>query len=546
MSVPAHAPGRAAFTGPLPLILLDRASMNPARAYLEDVSGRQVSYAEFLALVGKYMTHLWRLGVGPGDRVAVLMPQGIDAHAVWLAIVWLGGWEVPVNIEFHGDMLAYLMADAKARIAVVAPDLAGALARIANRLEHLQSILVTDPSFGGHSYDFGRASVSCFDAGVDAHADVRLAPSIGDGDVATVIYTSGTTGPSKGVLVPWGEFYTALDIYGCRKDGSDVLYTPFPINHLSGKVPIYDMAALGGKAVLRRRFSVGEFWSDVRSHGCTATILLGGTAAFLANQPAAPTDRDHGMRNVVMVPVMDDYQAFAERFSLSIMTIYGMSECGWPFMSPPTGLANARSCGRLRDGWHVRIVDAAGIDVPVGDAGELLVRCDQPHALMRGYLDRPEATQNALRDGWFHTGDAFRADVDGNYYFVDRLKDAIRRRGENISSFEVETLALKYPQLGECAAVAVPAETGEDEIKLVCTGRDGQAVDLEGLARFCAEQMPGFMVPRYFEQLPALPYTPTNKVQKTALRATGIGNAWDRLLHRATVPQDKNASTNRR
>lgn len=504
-------------------MLFDRAQATPDSVFLEEVGGRSANYAEFVEQVGRFIGALRAAGAAEGSRVAVLVPQSIEAHVVWLAVAWLRGWEVPINNEFHGDMLAYLLNDSKATILVATDEFVPTIKAIADRLEHLRTLLVL-----GEPEDVPGLDVITLDRAADVDPAVETRPDLEDGDVATIIYTSGTTGPSKGVILPWGEFYSAIDIYGCRKDGSDALYTPFPTNHMSGKVPIFDMAALAGRAVLRRRFSTTEFWSDVREYRCTGTILLGGVAVFLNNEPKAPEERDHSMHTVLMAPVMDEYREFEKRFGTTVMTGYGMSECGFPFLAPPGTLANSAACGRLRDGWHVRIVNAAGQVLPAGEVGELLVRCDRPHAIMLGYLDRPEATAEALRDGWFHTGDAFRVDDGGNYYFVDRIKDAIRRRGENISSFEVESFVARFPGVGECAAVAVPSETGEDEIMVAFVAVEGAAVDMGSLAQFCEAEMPAFMVPRYFKQLPALPYTPTNKVRKAQLRATGIEGAWDR------------------
>lgn len=521
---PTHRP--QPLCAPLPNMLFDRAQSMPDRPFIEEVGGARVSFAEFLDLVARRMTAFARLGVSRGSRVAVFVPQSIEAHAIWQALAWLGAWEVPINNEYHGDMLAYVLNDSRATTLAVSAEFWPVVAAVAGRLDVLKDVLVFDGPVAAESAPL---AVAPFDPGTPPHPACRRPPSLEAGDVATVIYTSGTTGPSKGVILPWGEFYTALDIYGCLKDGSDALYAPFPINHMSGKVPLFDMAALAGRMVTRRRFSTGAFWSDVRAHRCTGTILLGGTAHFLNNQPPAPGERVHAMRKVVMVPVMQDYRKFEDRFGVAVMTIYGMSECGFPFISPDEGLVNAASCGRLRPGWQVRIVDERDEDVPVGEAGELLVRCDQPNSLMIGYLDRPEETANAMRGGWFHTGDAMKADAAGNYYFVDRIKDAIRRRGENISSFEVETFVARFPGIVECAAVAVPSETGEDEIKIACVTAEGTGLDFESLARFCEEKMPPFMVPRYFEHLPALPYTPTNKVRKKDLRSAGIAGAWDRI-----------------
>lgn len=505
-------------------MLFDRAQAEPDRVFLQEVGGRSATYGEFTQQIGKFITALRSLGVSEGSRVATLVPQSIEAHAVWQAIAWLRGWEVPINNEFHGDMLVYLLNDSKATVLVATHEFVPAIKAIAGKLDHLRSVLV----LGEPDMILGVETVT-FDETTDVDPAISARPDLEDGDVAMIIYTSGTTGPSKGVVLPWGELYSAIDIYGCRKDGSDALYTPFPTNHMSGKVPVFDMAAVNGRAVLRRRFSTTNFWSDVREYRCTGTILLGGVAVFLNNQLPVEGEQDHSMHTVLMAPVMDNYPAFEKRFGTSVMTSYGMSECGFPFLAHPGTLANSASCGRLREGWHVRIVDKGGNDLPDGEVGELLVRCDRPNALMLGYLDRPEATASAMRDDWFHTGDAFRVDEGGNYYFVDRIKDAIRRRGENISSFEVEAFVSRFPGIAECAAVAVPSETGEDEIMVTFVTSPGTDIDVEALSDFCATEMPAFMVPRFFKRLDMLPYTPTNKVRKKDLRASGTQGAWDRV-----------------
>ena len=516
---------------PLPRVIFRRAQSVPGRVLFEQVGGGTVTYAGFLERIGGFIATLEAEGVARDDRIALMVPQSVEAHVAWQAIAWLGAWDVPINNEFHGEMLAYVLNNSKARIVVTMSEFLPAFVAIQDRLEHLETLILLDDP--GSEVRTHRLTIVRHRPGGPVSGTIAREPELEASDVATVIYTSGTTGPSKGVVVPWGELYTAFGIYGCRRDGRDAMYTPFPINHLSGKVPVFLMACFAGRAVLRRRFSTHEFWSDVREYGCTTTILLGGTASFLINQPASADDRNHAMRNVVMVPVVEAYKEFEARFSLPVMTIYGMSECGFPFVSPPESLANAASCGRLRETWHVRIIDGEGRDVPVGKAGELLVRCDTPHSVLREYLDNPEATAKARKDGWFHTGDAFRCDADGNYYFVDRLKDAIRRRGENISSFEVESFLTRYPGVAECAAVAVPSETGEDEIKVVITQAPGGQVDLNDLAAFCEREMPRFMVPRYFQLKSALPYTPTNKVRKAVLREEGMASGvWDRLAHR--------------
>jgi crotonobetaine/carnitine-CoA ligase len=249
---------------------------------------------------------------------------------------------------------------------------------------------------------------------------------------------------------------------------------------------------------------------------------------FLLKEPPSPRDRDHPLRHVVMVPLSDDAQAFAERFGVDVYTTFNMTETSCPIVSERNPRVRG-TCGRPRAGVEARIVDENDCEVAPGEVGELILRTDVPWAMNHGYHKNPQATAQAWRNGWFHTGDAFRYDSDGNFFFVDRLKDAIRRRGENISSFEVEAELMAHPAVREAAAVAVPSEHSEDEVLAVVAPVAGQSVDPAELLGFLLPRMPHFMVPRYVRVLPELPKTPTQKVQKNLLRADGVTpDTWDR------------------
>jgi crotonobetaine/carnitine-CoA ligase len=249
---------------------------------------------------------------------------------------------------------------------------------------------------------------------------------------------------------------------------------------------------------------------------------------FLLKLPPGPGDRDHTLKKVVLVPLSDDAQAFADRFGVDVYTTFNMTETSWPLVSERNPAARG-TCGRPRPGVEARIVDDNDCEVAPGAAGELILRTDTPWAMNHGYHNNPEATARAWRNGWFHTGDAFRRDEDGNFFFVDRLKDAIRRRGENISSFEVEAELMAHPAVREAAAVAVPSEHGEDEVLAVVAPVAGGSVDPAELLGFLVPRMPHFMVPRYVRVLAELPKTPTQKVQKNLLRADGVTpDTWDR------------------
>jgi crotonobetaine/carnitine-CoA ligase len=526
---------------PLPLLLATRARETPDRVYLQEVDGGTSTFAEAEAAMRRWAGLLRSCGVRDGDRVGVMLPVGQLAHVLWFACGWLKAWEVPINTAFKGPMLAHVLRDAAVSVLVVAErHLADALA-VLDQAPAVHTLVV--PDLQGPTPACDRRVLGP-DAIKRAPAAREQVPAISATDVATVMYTSGTTGPSKGCVLPWGEFAWGLDLFAPRKDGTDCHYCPFPANHLSGKCPVYNMAAFGGRVVLRERYSTEAFWPDVTRHGCTTTLLLGGLATFLYKQPARETDAHNPLETVFMAPVLPEYQEFEARFGVRTIACYGMTEIAWPFLWADAPLPNARTCGRRRDGWHVRIVDPDGRDVPVGDVGELWVRCDRPDSMMKEYLGRPEATAQAWASGWFHTGDAFRRDEQGLYYFVDRLKDALRRRGENISSFEVESYVKSHPAVLDCAVVAVPAESGEDEVKAVVVPKPGQAVDPAALLQFLLPQMPDFMIPRYVEVVEALPLTATSKVRKAELRAAGVtAGTWDRVAAGFHIKQPARIAT---
>jgi crotonobetaine/carnitine-CoA ligase len=297
--------------------------------------------------------------------------------------------------------------------------------------------------------------------------------------------------------------------------------------HASGKMSIYTMALVNGRAVLRDRFSTSEYWQDVKDYRCTTGLLMGTTAAFLSGQPPSPADADTPLRHVHVGPLPTDPEAFAERFGIRISTVFNMTEISSPIWTA-WDVKDPQSCGRVREGFQCRIVDGNDVEVPHGEIGELLVRSDDPWTLMAGYYKRPEATAAAWRNLWFHTGDLFRRDEQGNFYYLDRIKDSIRRRGENISSLEVEREVSDFDGVLECAVVGVPSELGEEEVKVSLVSSDAAPVQPHELIDFLSERLPAFMVPRYVEILQELPKTPTEKVRKELLRESGIAGAWDR------------------
>lgn len=301
-----------------------------------------------------------------------------------------------------------------------------------------------------------------------------------------------------------------------------------PLFHAGGTLGVMGMLLLGRAVAIAERFETDRFWSTVRQFNATCCTLLGAMATFLVKQPPSEADRDHPLEWAFIIPMAADATAFRHRFGVDVYTLFNMTEISAPLLSEGNS-ETAGSCGRVRAGVEVRLVDAHDNEVPLGEVGEMIVRASRPWSMNHGYNGMPQATADAWRNGWFHTGDAFRRSEAGDFYFVDRMKDAIRRRGENISSFEVERECLAHPDVREAAAIAAPSEFGEDEVMVVVAPAPGHDIDPPALLEFLRTRMAHFMIPRFIRVLSDLPKTPTEKVQKALLREEGVTpETWDR------------------
>ena len=358
----------------------------------------------------------------------------------------------------------------------------------------------------------------------------RLPPVVAYYDAMTIFYTSGTTGPSKGVLYSYAQAHATAQPPARMCAPDEIFYMTLPMFHV-GLSNIFGIVIIAGATMaIRGKFSVSNFWSDIRHYRATYCILLSTMPNFLLSLPPSESDRDHTLRKLVMIPLLKNLDEFKQRFGIQeVASLFNMTEVSCPIATDGFNLVNWQSCGRPRPGIQARIVDEFDEPLPPGKAGELVLRADNPWEFNLGYWRNPQATAEAWRNQWLHTGDGFMTDADGNYYFVDRIKDCLRRRGENISSFEVEVEVDAHPAILESAAIAVPSELSEDELKVVAVLKPGCTVSPPDLLAFLKDRLPAYMVPRYLEVRPEeLPKTPTGKVQKVLLRESGLAGAWDR------------------
>ena len=505
----------------LPTLLKQRAETDPQRVFLQHTDGSQLTYGQLDDLVRRWMSELVAAGVSPGDRVSTLLPPSFDAVAVWMATARLGAVETPTNTALRGEFLAHVLRDCEPRCIVAASRFVGAL----DELSVEPTVIMVD---GQVPTTRIRLSVPSFETVYDG-PEPEPAPH----DVATMVYTSGTSGQSKGVVVPWAQEYaTARWLMPLDDRENDVWYGPWAMYHVSGKVGLYSSALLNGKLVIRDGFSTSSFWSDVRRYGVTSTMIVASTVSFLTQQPPSTSDRDHSLRNVCAAPMPGDPAGFAERFGVRLSTLFNMTETASPIVTGwddfPSG-----SCGRLRPNVEARIVDEQGRDVEPGRPGELVLRSNVPHEIMAGYWRAPDTTAKSWRDLWFHTGDAAWCDADGNYYFVDRLKDTIRRGGENISSVELEAAVNRHQLVKESAAVGVATPWDDRDVKLFIVPLPG--FDATELADYLDQRLPRYMRPSMISVLETLPKTHTARIRKDQLRALDDQPVWVRPQRRETT-----------
>lgn len=520
-------------------VLAHRARTHGDRPFLGMLDGPALTYQAVDRLVNRLAHGLLAFGVGRGDRVLIMLPNSIEFMLTWWAANRIGAIEVSVNPAYKGYFLEHLVNNSGGRVMVVARPLLRQLAASEDKLGSLETLVVHPgpDEAGPDAPAFRRLAVRRFEellAPSEDPPDVPLSPR----DLCAIMYTSGTTGPSKGVMLPNAQCHLFAESTAdlTRLTEADAYFVATPLYH--GNAPImqvYPAMLAGARAVLCPRFSASEWVAQVRRSGATVSNLLGVMMDFVFRQPPGPGDRDHRLRLVLGQPAPPAIaEQFRRRFGLErILEYYGMTEIGVVTMMPWDAVRPG-SCGQAVSEWFdLRIADPdTDEELPPGQVGELLVRPKVPWAFNQGYWGMPERSLEALRNVWYHTGDALRRDAEGYFYFVDRMRDVIRRRAVNISSCDVETVLAGHPAVAECAVVAVPSEYagGEDEVKACLVLREAARLDLAAFVGWCEERLPYFAVPRYVEVLPELPRTPSNKVQKYVLRRAGLTPAtWDRV-----------------
>lgn len=524
-------------------------------------TGERLTFREVHERSLRIAAGLKSLGITRGQPVSVLTGNSLLAALSMFACWQVGAIYAPINFNLRGKLLSYQINDTAASLLITDPDFRENLEEIGASIKPAHVLVGPSASSGDSGSAEMRLSASrvhSLEAVSAAAADVVVEdPELGPFDPATIIYTSGTTGPAKGVLLPfrWINQYA----FAGRNQwvAEDVVYCDLPMYHVGGAYALLVKAVWKGNTVgLWNRFSPSAFWSRIRECGASAAILLDVMIPWLMSAPPSPEDRHNTLNKVHMQPLPANHHEVARRFGFDFVTCgFGQTESGAGFMAlidqfgdetgtPPElykGLpkaqvrAVAEASGRLVVSGSTRLppgfmgrpsplLDVAVLDeddnrLPPGSVGQLAFRPRFPGLLLQQYLNKPEATLKAWSNLWFHTGDAVEALADGSFRFVDRMGGYFRVRGENVSSYEVETLLSDHPEVRAVAAVPVPAEEGhEDDIAVFVELREAGSCTEEDMAAFAARQMPKYMRPRYIRIVTALPVTPTNKIEKYKLR----------------------------
>jgi crotonobetaine/carnitine-CoA ligase len=500
----------------LPAMLTRQAARYPERILLR-TGGVEWSFARGLEIAGGMAARLAEAGVRAGDRVAILCGNGPQILEAYLGCAWLGAVATPINVASRGAQLEHILGNCGARLGVVEAELAPQIFAAA-REAPLRRLWIVGETPAEASPGF---QVDPMPAPGAPAPPARSQP----GDTVAILYTSGTTGPSKGVCCPqaqyfWWAAHTAA-LLGLGE--GERLLTTLPLFHTNALNAFYQALLTGSTLIVEKRFSVSDFLPSLRRAEATATYLLGAMVPMLLSRPPSPEEREHSAR-VALAPGVpaEHHEAFTRRFGIALVDGYGATESNF-VIGDRAGDQRPGTMGRLRPGFSARVVDAEDNPVADGEAGELLLRADDPFAFNAGYFAMPDKTVEAWRNLWLHTGDRVVREADGRFRFLDRLKDAIRRRGENISSYEVEQVLLAHPAIAQAAAFPVKSELAEDEVMAALVLRAGASVTPLELLDYCAPRMPYFAVPRYLEFVAALPTTENGKVQKFKLRERGVG-----------------------
>lgn len=499
--------------------------------YCEDT---KLTYSQMDLGATKAAAGFASIGVAHGARVCIALPNGIDFLLAWFGLARLGAIEVPLNLEFKGPQVRYVIEDAGAEVLVTSQSFLAEHRQHIDECAALRIVVLVDQV--RRASPPAHFAVRSFRDILESDFDPDALPRVKPSDPMAILYTSGTTGSPKGVLLCHEHEATIGESVArsIELTPDDCSYNFFPLHHNTAQGIITCSTLLtGARMLLVDRFSRSRFWDDVKAHGCTAFFGLGAILEILnKDADGLASSKGHRLRIGWGIAMgAEQVKRFSERFGVEFITGYGSTEVNMVSMTS-RGDAKPGSVGKVLDEFEVAIFDEADQALAAGTIGEIVVRPRRPFITFLGYWGRAQQTVDAWRNLWMHTGDAGYIDADGYLHFVDRIKDVIRYRGNNVSSLEVENVLLDFPAIQEAAVIPAPSALGEyeQEVQAVLVLAEGRQLDAAAVIEHCSGKLPYYAVPRYLEIVDALPKTSTGKVRKTELRARGLlPTTWDRV-----------------
>jgi carnitine-CoA ligase len=487
------------------------------------------SFEDVARVAAGFAGTLAAAGIRPGDRVALMCGNRAEFIESLLGCAWLGAIVVPINVASRGPQLTHFLRNSGARLLIIEAELLDALAHVDADGLALERIW---PIGGTATAAINGIPIQSMPPRAEAVPPGATDPS----QTLAILYTSGTTGPSKGVCCPHAQYFW-WGLNGIRnleiREG-DVLSTTLPLFHTNALGTFHQALLSGSTLIAEPRFSASRFWQRLHERRATVTYVLGAMVPILLSRQPSHEEKSHTVRCALAPGVPANlHRTFEQRTGIALLDGYGSTETNF-VIGATAAERRAGLMGLLRDGFAARVLGRGGNEARPGEPGELVVRADEKLAFASNYFAMPDKTAEAFRDGWFHTGDRVIREEDGYFRFVDRLKDAIRRRGENISSFEVEQVLLSHPDVGNAAVFPVPSELAEDEVMAAIVRRQGSTLTESALSEFCRPRLASFALPRFIEFVDELPTTESGKVQKYRLRDRGItARTWDRQIEGA-------------
>lgn len=517
----------------LPHFIMQSIEKTPSKVYLQ-FEEQRVTYEDLHHRITRAIAGLYELGIQKGDKVCIMLHNTPEYLDVWFALSFMGAITVPLNVHLKGDGLQYIVSHSDCKLIIVDKEFFPQITSCLSVIQRAIQIVAYGKNESVIISKHGKEQLVIELKDV-LHTSNQHLPTefVSSSSINSILYTSGTTGLPKGVMLSHSAYVNSAQSFANFMVGAsskDVLFTALPLFHINAQAHTV-LGAISSNATiaLGKRFSASRFWDEIRSHGATIFNSLGSMIPILCKQPEKEDDNANLVRVTACAATPKEFwKPFEERFGVRIVEGYGLTETTGFCVTNPLYANKPPSIGKPYSYVETKIVNEDGKEARTGEIGEIFIRSLQGQAFMEGYYKMFDKTEEAVKEGWFHTGDRGYLDEEGYLYFCDRIKQCIRRRGENISSWEIEKVVNNHPKVLESAAIGVPSEVGEEDVKLYVIVKKGETLSYEEIIDWCQDRMAYFMVPRYVQFCEVFPKTATERIQKFKLKEEGIGSAWDR------------------